>query len=199
MSRWTAYRQVGLVGALGALVWAACTPVGPGVEPPTPSPTPVPPVVTPSPAPASPTPAAAVTATPVTIDYDYDYVPPATPVNDPPAEQGSPLISVVQAADGSDYLVGPDGMTLYIFTQDQPGASNCTGSCAQNWPPLIVESVDELTGVDELAGLMSVTERGDGAQQVAYDGMPLYYYVADQVPGDTTGHEVGGVWFLARP
>jgi predicted lipoprotein with Yx(FWY)xxD motif len=39
--------------------------------------------------------------------------------------------------------------------------------------------------------------RDDGSEQLAYDGMPLYYWVSDTAPGDTTGHEVGDVWFVA--
>jgi predicted lipoprotein with Yx(FWY)xxD motif len=34
--------------------------------------------------------------------------------------------------------------------------------------------------------------------QVTYDGAPLYYYAPDAQPGDTMGHLVGGVWFVAR-
>jgi predicted lipoprotein with Yx(FWY)xxD motif len=30
-------------------------------------------------------------------------------------------------------------------------------------------------------------------------GEPLYYWVDDRSPGDTTGHEVGGVWFVVNP
>jgi len=30
----------------------------------------------------------------------------------------------------------------------------------------------------------------DGAQQVTYKGMPLYYWIADKSPGDTTGQNV---------
>jgi predicted lipoprotein with Yx(FWY)xxD motif len=29
--------------------------------------------------------------------------------------------------------------------------------------------------------------------------MPLYYYIKDQAPGDTTGQGVGGVWYVLSP
>src|SRR4051794_2869992 len=32
-------------------------------------------------------------------------------------------------------LVDEKGMTLYVFDRDAGGKSNCTGQCAQNWPP----------------------------------------------------------------
>ena len=32
-------------------------------------------------------------------------------------------------------------MTLYLFTRDEPGVSNCAGDCLVNWPPLLVRPV----------------------------------------------------------
>lgn len=197
MSRWTAYRQLGLVGALGALVWAACTPVGPATDiDPTPTPAPA---VTPTPA-ATPSPAvtaAAATSTPLVIDYDYDYgdVPAASPS---PAEPGSAIVDVALGVDDA-YLVGPNGHALYVFSQDGAGVSNCRGTCADAWPPLTVGPEEVPTGGDGASGEVDVIEREDGTLQVTYDGAPLYYYTADQAPGDTAGEGVGGVWFLARP
>jgi predicted lipoprotein with Yx(FWY)xxD motif len=40
-------------------------------------------------------------------------------------------------------------------------------------------------------------ERPDGARQVTYDGQPLYFYVGDRGPGETTGHGIGDIWFVA--
>lgn len=34
-----------------------------------------------------------------------------------------------------DHLVDADGMTLYLFTNDQRNVSNCNGPCANAWPP----------------------------------------------------------------
>ena len=96
-----------------------------------------------------------------------------------------------------EFLVGPDGMTLYIFTNDEPGVSNCTGGCADNWPPLTLEG-DEVAAGDGVTGELALIEREDGSMQVTYDGQPLYYWANDSAPGDSTGHEVGGVWFVAR-
>ena len=39
----------------------------------------------------------------------------------------------------------------------------------------------------------------DGTLQVTYLGMPLYYWVNDEAPGDTTGHEINDVWFVVAP
>jgi hypothetical protein len=48
------------------------------------------------------------------------------------------------------------------------------------------------------ASLVGTSSRSDGASQVTYNGHPLYRFVKDQKPGDTTGQGVnafGGGWF----
>lgn len=89
-------------------------------------------------------------------------------------------------------LTDDDGMTLYIFTRDEAGKSNCYGGCAQSWPPF------EAGRRAQNSGNFSVIERNDGSRQWAYDGAPLYYWVNDKKPGDVTGHEVGGSWFVIQ-
>jgi predicted lipoprotein with Yx(FWY)xxD motif len=34
---------------------------------------------------------------------------------------------------------------------------------------------------------------------ITYDKKPLYYWVKDTKPGDTTGQNVGTVWFVVAP
>lgn len=97
------------------------------------------------------------------------------------------------------YLVAPDGMALYIFTQDASGVSTCYDGCAEAWPPLTVESVDTLPAASvSISEKLSLVERTDGALQVAYDGMPLYFFASDTAPLDTTGQGVGDVWFVVE-
>ena len=105
----------------------------------------------------------------------------------------------VAETDAGPSLVGPDGMTLYIFTQDTDGTSTCTGDCAAAWPPLTVEAGAEIEGGDGVTGELAIVERDDGTSQVTYDGMPLYFYAEDAEPGDATGEGVGDVWFIASP
>jgi predicted lipoprotein with Yx(FWY)xxD motif len=97
------------------------------------------------------------------------------------------------------FLVGPDGMTLYRFNNDEPGKSNCYDQCAANWPPLLVEEGQVPTGNAGVVGQLGTTERDDGTIQVTYEGMPLYYWVNDEAPGDATGHGVNNVWFVVPP
>ena len=92
-------------------------------------------------------------------------------------------------------------MTLYTFTNDtkDSGKSVCNGDCATNWPPLLAEAASGLSVGDGVNGTITIITRDDGGKQVAYNGWPLYYFAADKAPGDTTGHEVGDVWFVAVP
>jgi predicted lipoprotein with Yx(FWY)xxD motif len=96
-------------------------------------------------------------------------------------------------ADG--VLVGPSGMTLYVFDKDTAGAgkSACNGPCAQNWPPLAVAAGAAASGD------WAVIARDDGSQQWAYKGKPVYLWAKDQKPGDRSGDGFNGVWHLAKP
>jgi plastocyanin len=71
----------------------------------------------------------------------------------------------------------------------------CYDKCAQAWPPLLTAGAPK-TGDGADAALLGTTARTDGTTQVTYNGWPLYYYVKDQKPGDVTGQDVGGVWYM---
>lgn len=107
------------------------------------------------------------------------------------ADTGAPA-KVVDTARGT-VLVDARGMTLYTFDRDAPGKSNCNGPCAQNWPPLMAAADARPTGD------WTVVTRDDGSKMWAYKGKPIYGWVKDQKPGDTTGDGVNNVWHVARP
>lgn len=97
-----------------------------------------------------------------------------------------------------EILTDGDGMTLYTFANDAVNLSSCYGTCAKNWPPLLV--TDTITIPDGLPyGNMGFIIRDDSTHQVTYNGMPLYRYAADHAPGDTNGEGIGGKWHVARP
>lgn len=92
---------------------------------------------------------------------------------------------------GEEVLTDANGMTLYTFDKDEAGVTNCYDKCAENWPPLIAEE-----GATP-EGDFTLVERNDGTQMWAYKGEPLYLWVKDEKPGDTTGDGVGEVWHTA--
>ncbi|WP_246180182.1 COG4315 family predicted lipoprotein [Microvirga thermotolerans] len=106
--------------------------------------------------------------------------------------QGAAPAKVADTAKGKA-LVDAKGMTLYTFDRDSAGKSNCNGTCAQNWPPL-------LAGANAKAsGDWSLVKRDDGSMQWAYKGKPLYTWVKDTKPGDVTGDGVNNIWHIAAP
>ena len=90
-------------------------------------------------------------------------------------------------------MVDAKGMTLYWFDNDMGGKSACNGPCAVNWPPLMAPA-----GAVPM-GDWSVIMRDDGAAQWAYKGKPLYRWLKDMKPGDTTGDGFNGKWHVAKP
>ncbi len=113
---------------------------------------------------------------------------------------GAYLISVSSSKDLGKYLVGKDGMTLYVFTVDPLNESMCQdGGCAKAWPSLIVKSADEATHDPSIPGTFGTTAHKDGSLQVTYNGMPLYYWFKDKAAGDTTGNRVTRNWWVVSP
>lgn len=100
-----------------------------------------------------------------------------------------------------DHLVDGEGLTLYLFDNDEPGVSNCTDDCLASWPPLTVDAETGPTWGDGVDGdLVGTIEReDDGSTQVTYDGMPLYFWAADTAPGDVDGQGVNDVWWVVSP
>lgn len=90
-------------------------------------------------------------------------------------------------------LVDADGFTLYVFTADAAGESTCYEACADLWPPV---SGDTAISGDLDSSMFGTTERTDGSSQLTVNDQPLYLYTPDQNPGDTTGQNVNGVWFV---
>lgn len=117
-----------------------------------------------------------------------------------PVTGGGIMLNVAKDDKLGMFLVDGKGMTLYKFTKDTPGVSNCNAGCLTAWPPLTAGSVSEVTvgsGVDKTK--LGLADLADGRKIVTYGGMPLYYWAKDMKPGDTTGQNVGNVWFVVAP
>ena len=106
------------------------------------------------------------------------------------ADYAAGAIKTMEIA-GKEVLTDANGMTLYIFDKDTAGVSNCYDQCATTWPPLFAAD----GAADE--GEFTIVTRTDGTKMWAHEGMPLYLWVKDEKPGDTTGDGVGGVWHTA--
>jgi predicted lipoprotein with Yx(FWY)xxD motif len=108
------------------------------------------------------------------------------------------IIQVAKDPVLGDILVDGNGMTLYMFTKDEPNKVNCAGDCLAAWPPLLADgAVTAGAGVD--TSLLGEAGLPDGSMIVTYNQMPLYYWVNDINPGDTTGQDVNKVWYVVSP
>jgi predicted lipoprotein with Yx(FWY)xxD motif len=108
------------------------------------------------------------------------------------------VINVADHSNLSQILVDGEGMTLYMFTKDEPDKSNCSGKCLENWPPLLTQGNPVLgEGVD--AAMIGTATLEDGSMIVTYNHMPLYYWIDDKAPGDATGQGNNDVWYVVAP
>jgi predicted lipoprotein with Yx(FWY)xxD motif len=114
------------------------------------------------------------------------------------AAQEETFLAIAQDPAVGSFLTDAEGNTLYLFTPDTtPGESTCYDDCAEAWP--ILAPAEEMTLPAGVPGELTTIERTDGTQQVAYNDIPLYYFVRDEQPGDINGQGVGGHWFIVPP
>jgi predicted lipoprotein with Yx(FWY)xxD motif len=110
--------------------------------------------------------------------------------------KAAPTVSV-KLAD-SEYgriLVDQSGRTLYAFTKDKGGVSNCGADCIAVWPA-VTSSSDPKAGSGAQQPLLEEKQRTKGVAQVMYNKWPLYYYVGDAVAGEANGQGTDGEWFV---
>lgn len=86
-----------------------------------------------------------------------------------------------------------DQFSLYTFTNDEPGVSNCSGGCLANWPAFLA------TEHDNPYGAFNIIERSDGNMQWTYEDKPLYFFVNDLAIDDINGQGIGDAFFLVPP
>lgn len=106
-------------------------------------------------------------------------------------------------------LVDGAGRTLYMYTADTGGTSNCvndsTYHCSKAWPPLLTTGAPH-AGQGAKASLLGTTKRADGGVQVTYHGHPLYTFhggyglgPGDTKPGQAGGQGVVTIWWVLSP
>ena len=156
--------------------------------------------------------ASACSSSPASTSQDTTATAPP-PSSSAPAQASSPSAAASESASSGSAetvdlksvsgipgmaLVDEDGKTLYLWEADKNGTSTCTGPCAAAWPPVTTSGPPQAgSGVDK--SLLSTVKRSDGAEQVTYNGHPLYYYVGDTAAGIAKGQgskDFGASWYV---
>lgn len=102
------------------------------------------------------------------------------------------VLTKSNSANGN-YLVDINGNTLYTYSNDTSGVSNCTGSCLSAWPPY-----QDIGSTANLPTNISTIKRtDDGTLQYTYKGLPLYLFTGD-TKGKVNGNGVSG-FYVAKP
>ena len=96
-------------------------------------------------------------------------------------------------------LANARGFTLYMFTRDSAKHDRCVtiSGCTAIWPVLTSNGIPRL-GPGVRRALVGTIKLPGGARQVTYAGHPLYTYIGDSGPGDTSyvgQSQFGGRWF----
>jgi predicted lipoprotein with Yx(FWY)xxD motif len=102
----------------------------------------------------------------------------------------------LMSISGHQVLTDSAGFVLYWFALDTSSASNCNGSCATYWPPVL--GTPSLASGVSLTGKLGTIKRSDGQVQATYDGHPLYTFKSDTSAGMDSGNALnasGGLWW----
>ncbi|WP_318036018.1 COG4315 family predicted lipoprotein [Halobacillus shinanisalinarum] len=106
-------------------------------------------------------------------------------------------LKVMESENVGKYLADTEGKTLYIFTEDKKGVSNCTGKCLSNWPAFHTKDFKVPEGYNK-SDFGTITRKDTDEKQTTYKGYPLYYFVKDKEKGDVKGQGVKDVWYVAN-
>ena len=140
----------------------------------------------------------ATTASPTDTPTGSSAGPDPTNTSEPAMTVIAANVEVSNRGSLGSHLVDADGMTLYLFTNDERNVSNCSGGCLDAWPPLLTDG-DPVAGEGLDASRLASIQRDDGSSQVTYNGKPLYHFASNQTSADTLGQDRGDVWFVVSP
>lgn len=108
---------------------------------------------------------------------------------------------VVEGEPAVVYLTDDRGVSLYLNTADEKNVSNCSGGCANVWPPFKKSELIVPSSL-EYFDLENFNREDDLGLQLSFEGFPLYYFSQDeQVRGRTLGNGGGPnqTFFVIQP
>lgn len=100
-----------------------------------------------------------------------------------PPTSSDPTLPQQVTMSGKSFWETKGGLPLYTFGGDSKGVSNCTGSCATIWPPLMSGASSVATGAFTI-----ISRSNPSGSQWAYNGAPLYTFASDKPGQPPTGN-----------
>jgi len=104
--------------------------------------------------------------------------------------------------------IGWERFPVYAYSKDTSSTSQCTGTCAVAWPPVLTNGSPALVGSLSRSSLGTVTRSG-GTLQLTYKGKPLYLSASEVIApvdgvfgavGSGNGAKLnGGTFSLVNP
>lgn len=96
-------------------------------------------------------------------------------------------------------LTNSEGFTVFEFTKDMKNKDKCVAieGCRGVWPPLLTSGMP-IAGMGVTQSKLGAIKLPGGEEQVTYAGRPLYLYVGNKAPEETSYDgvkEFGGTWY----
>lgn len=132
---------------------------------------------------------------------------PSTSATIAKASMSTPVIGSFKTPQDGTLITGTGHRSLYILSTDEKSTSGhnkrstCYGACIAVWPPVLASKLPSVSGLAKSSMLGLVARKG-GGKQVTYNGLPLYYYVADAKAGQSVGNHLKdnfGLWIGMLP
>ncbi|MGW7685161.1 hypothetical protein ACWGID_30760 [Kribbella sp. NPDC054772] len=102
------------------------------------------------------------------------------------AAPAAAAIAVHNVSGVGQTLVDASGKTLYFADQEAGGMIKCTSSCTSVWVPATGTTAD----TKAVSGLGTMKRSDTGADQLTYQGKPLYTFKFDTGAGQAKGNNV---------
>ena len=105
-------------------------------------------------------------------------------------------VLIVQQSNLGFVLALANGDVVYTYGNDkQGGQPSCTSSCSAAWSG--VTGVPMTASGETLPGQLGTVTLANGAKQITYNGLPLYYLKSAK-PLMTTGNGMNGLWHVIK-
>ena len=114
-------------------------------------------------------------------------------IEDPVMEEDLKIEIKTDATFGN-YLTTSTGKTLYFYSRDLEGLSNCVDDCLDEWTAVGISEDLPATSSNEFG----LVRRENGFVQLTFKGWPLYTRNTES-ENEITADNQDGEWYLAKP